>query len=212
MTNDKAPSARLLLVRHGEIQANLDGVWHGSTDSALTTSGQAQARCVGAYLARTRAPVAALYASPLARARDTAAEIGRAFGVETRLEPDLAEYGIGELEGESYQALLQKHRFFERIHADPSYAPSGGESRAAVTARASGALRRIAAAHRGREVVVVGHGAALAIALAELLDGEFEVWRRYHVSNCSVSELVLEPSATLVAFDEVDHLQGLAPE
>ena len=212
MANDKAPPARLLLVRHGQIQANLDGVWHGSTDSVLTPSGRAQARRVGAHLARTRARVAALYSSPLARARDTAAEIARALEVETRLEPDLAEYGLGELEGVSYRVLHSEHRFFERSQADPSYAPAGGESRAAVGARASAALRRIAGAHRGQEVVVVGHGAALAIALAELLGGGSEGWRRYDLANCSVSELVLEPSPTLLALDQTDHLDGLASE
>lgn len=200
--------ARLLLVRHGEIEANRTRVWHGWTDSALTEQGHVQARLVGAHLARTRPGIAAVYSSPLARARDTAAAIGSALALPTRVERDLMEYGVGELEGISYRALFTRHGFFERIREDPDYAPPGGESPNQVSGRMLEALARISRAHPGEDVVAVGHGAALALALATLLDSDARDWQEYHKANCALSELVLEPAPALLSFNQTDHLDG----
>jgi broad specificity phosphatase PhoE len=199
-------STRLVLVRHGQIAANTARIWHGSTDSPLTDHGRLEAQRTGEHLARTRPALRALYTSPLQRTRDTAAEIGARLGLEPIVEPGLAEYGIGELEGVSYQALLEEHGFFTRIRDDLDFAPPGGESPNAVMARVTAALERISIAHRGFEVVVVSHGAALGIALGQILDRDPMRWQQYHLSNCGVSELVLEPAPRLIAWNRTDHL------
>ena len=201
-----ADATTLVLVRHGEIAANAARVWHGSTDSELTALGHTQARRTAAHLAGRRPLPSALYTSPLARTRATAARIAEGLGLEARLEPGLAEYGIGELEGESYADLARVHRFFERIAGDAEFAPPGGESPRQVIARVSDALRRIARAHRGSQVVVVSHGAALGFALGALIDGDANQWERYHLANCAVSELVLEPTARLLSWNRTEHL------
>jgi len=199
-------STTLVLVRHGEIAANAARIWHGSTDSELTELGRVQASRTALHLAERRPLPVALYTSPLARTRATAARIAEELGLEARVEPALAEYGIGELEGESYADLARVHRFFERIAGDAEFAPRGGESSRQVIARVSGALRRIAVAHRGSEVVVVSHGAALGFALGALIDGDANQWQRYHLANCAVSELVLEPAPLLLSWNRTDHL------
>jgi broad specificity phosphatase PhoE len=197
-------SARLLLVRHGQIAANVDKVWHGSTDSALTTRGEAQADAVADYVARGFGP-AAVYASPLMRTTRTASAIARSTGLQVSPDADLIEWGIGELEGTSY-VRLYSDGFFDRMRADADWAPPGGESRAEVTGRMISAFERIAEAHRGSEVVIVSHGAAMALALSTLLDGHSEQWQRYHTANCGLSEFVLEPEPKLLRFDETAHL------
>ena len=68
-------------------------------------------------------------------------------------------------------------------------------------------LSRIAQAHPGERVVAVGHGAAIGLALAWLLDGDATAWQRYHLSNASVSELEFHPEPRLLAFDETEHLE-----
>jgi broad specificity phosphatase PhoE len=199
-------AATLLLVRHGEIAANAARVWHGSTDSELTELGHAQAQRTALHLAQRAPRPVALYTSPLSRTRATAARIGRALGIEPVLEPGLAEYGIGELEGESYEDLLRVHRFFARIASDPEFAPPGGESPRQVIARMQGALARIAAAHRGAEAIVVSHGAALGLTIGSLIANDPNEWQRYHLSNCAVSELVLEPAPRILSWNRTDHL------
>lgn len=199
-------STRLLLVRHGQIDANIDSRWHGSTDGELTAHGEAQARRVAAHLARTRPDVAAVYTSPLRRARDTAAPIAAALGLAVVVRPGLAEYAIGVLENETFSDLAARHRFFERSEADLSWAPPGGESLGTVAARVVATWQDVARAHPGAEVALVSHGAAIATGLATLLDGDPRAWSRYRIRNTSVTEIVLLPAPRLVALDLVDHL------
>ena len=199
-------AATLLLVRHGQIAANAERIWHGSTDSALTAHGRGEAERTARHLAqRAPAPVA-LYTSPLLRARETAAPIAAGLGLAPRVEPGLAEYGIGELEGISYLALAQQHRFFEKIAADPDFAPPRGESPRQVVARVCAALGAISRAHPGESVVVVSHGAALGLALGALLERDANQWQRFHLANCGLSELVLEPAPQLLSWNSTAHL------
>jgi probable phosphoglycerate mutase len=202
-------TSRLLLVRHGQIVANIDQRWHGSTDGHLTERGREEAELVATHLARTRPEVAAVYSSPLTRARDTAAQIARALGLPVIVATGLAEYGIGILENETYADLAGAHRFFEQAEADLEWAPSGGESLNGVATRVLATWRQVAHEHRGREVALVSHGAAIAIGLATVLDGNPRLWPRYRLRNTSVTEIVLEPAPRLIAFDLVHHLEAV---
>jgi len=199
-------ATHLLLIRHGEIQANIEKLWHGSTDSLLTPRGNEQARRVAAHLVRERPEVVAIYTSPLQRARQTAGPIEQAFGMSAVLEPDLREYGIGELEGESYEDLYAEHRFFDMMGTDLDFAPPGGESARAVGDRTLAALERIAARHARHSVAVVGHGFAIALVLARLIESDPHAWRGFHQDNCGMSELVLEPRPQLLTFNATEHL------
>jgi broad specificity phosphatase PhoE len=202
------PSTIVTLVRHGETSANVDGVWHGSIDTALTPHGRSQAERVAEHLARTRADASTLYASPLVRARDTAEPIAARLGLAPRVEPDLREYHLGEWEGISYATLAREHRLFERMAADPDWQPGGGESARQVAERLSGSLRAIAARHPGERVIVVSHGGALALGLGLLLDRDVSAWRRV-MSNCAVSDLVFDPEPRLGVWNDVAHLADL---
>jgi broad specificity phosphatase PhoE len=200
--------ALLVLVRHGETSANLEGVWHGSTDTALTERGRRQAERVAAFLAGGHTETRALYASPLQRAQHTAAPIAAALGLEVRVDPDLVEYDLGSWEGKSYRELYEVHRLWHHIKTDPDFAPHGGESPLAVAQRLTSALRRIAAVHAGERVVVVTHGGALSMALGAVIDGDYTQWRRV-MENCAVSELVIEPEPRLLSFNQTGHLDGV---
>ena len=201
----------LTLVRHGETLANVERVWHGSTDTPLNDRGQAQAVEVGRHLAVQRADALRIYASPLQRTRDTAAAIVDAMALPLHLEPDLREYDLGAWEGRPYAELVQQHRLFERMQEEPDWQPGGGESARAVAERLAGALERIAAAHPGERTIVVSHGGALTLALGLILDGDPSAWRRV-VDNCSVSDLAFGTTGIeLTSFNETGHLQALDP-
>lgn len=203
------PPTVLTLIRHGETRANREGVWHGSIDTPLSERGRRQAGRVAEYLAERHADaVAALYTSPLQRARHTAEPIARRLGIELRIDPDLTEFHLGSWEGETYADLHRERRLWDHMRADPDFAPHGGESPRQVAERLGGALRRIASVHAGERVVVVAHGGALAIGLGRILDGDSREWRRV-VANGSVSELAFGPAPDLISFNHVDHLEGV---
>ncbi|MEZ4282747.1 MAG: histidine phosphatase family protein [Myxococcota bacterium] len=200
-----ARSTLLTLVRHGQTSANLDGVWHGSTNTPLTDHGHRQAAATAAWFAAHPEPIARVYASPLDRAHHTARPIAAHFGLEPVLDPALVEFDLGTWEGTSFHTLFEERRLFHHMKQDPHYAPHGGESPSQVALRLSGALRAIAERHRGERVVVVTHGGALSIALGLLLDDDYSSWNRM-MKNCAISELVLEPKPELIRFNYVDHL------
>lgn len=202
-------NTHLILIRHGQIQANVDKLWHGWTDSELTEEGQRQAERVARRVATEHPDISAIYASPLRRTMKTAEQIARILNIDIIEEPDIREYGIGVLEGVSFGDLHKKHDFFNLLKADPHYAPEQGESIAQVSDRVATALQGILQRHPGEKVVAVSHGAALALALAGLLDeGDWYAWDKYHFMNTSVTEVSMAPgnASKMMRFNCVAHL------
>ena len=200
--------ARITLVRHGETSANVQGVWHGTTDTALNARGRTQAARVALHLARTRPDARVLYASPLARAHDTAAAIGARLGLPVRTHEGLREYHLGAWEGLSFHELGRRHNLFERMEREPDWRPGGGESPRMVGERCGRALAEIAEHNKGARALVVTHGGALALGLGWLLDGADT---RIHepVDNASVSEVRFTPAARLLFLNHTHHLHGV---
>ena len=69
----------LTLVRHGETAANIEAVWHGSTDTPLTDRGVEQAKRAAAYLREQYAEVAALYMDEFGSTRSTIGDVEGEF-------------------------------------------------------------------------------------------------------------------------------------
>ena len=201
-----ADQPRLVLVRHGQIQANVAGLWHGETDSSLTPTGRRQARRLSRHMEKMEAPFAALYSSPLQRCTTTALPIARRLKLAIHTEPGLREYTLGEWEGMAFSDLARHHDFFRRSTRDPEFAPPGGESLAGAATRIVGTLDRIASVHEaGDRVLVICHGAILAVALASLIDGDAAVWGNYQFGNCSLTEISLKPTPVVHRFNETHH-------
>jgi broad specificity phosphatase PhoE len=135
----------LLLVRHGETDWNAAGRLQGHTDRPLSDFGRRQARELAAELANE--PPDAIYASDLARARETAEIAGERLGLRVVLDPDLREKDWGTWEG-----LTPVER--DRVEFV-------GESTEAHQERILRALRRIARRHPGGRVLVVTHGGSM---------------------------------------------------
>jgi probable phosphoglycerate mutase len=201
-------TALLTLVRHGETSANAGGIWHGSTDTPLSERGHEQAKRVGQHLVDASESYHHIYSSPLQRARHTAEAISSGLGLEVNHDPGLTEYDLGSWEGKTYLELHQDYRLWDHMKEDPDFAPHGGESPKQVVDRYVGALRRIAHAHPGERVIVVGHGGALSMALAELIKGTYTSWGRV-MDNCALTELSFEPEPALERFNFTDHLKDV---
>jgi probable phosphoglycerate mutase len=181
----RAPMARLILIRHGESIANLEGRFTVDCDEPLTPAGREQARARGEAL-RGRCAPTALYTSPFLRALDTAREIGLALRLEPILVEDLREQDFGVYKGQPYTAFyahwmgLSGSRgvlgggvsgIAEAGGVDRwELRPDGGERLRDVARRAGAALDRIARRHLGEEVVVVSHGGVMSALRAWVVD------------------------------------------
>lgn len=207
----------LILVRHAETAHNRDGLVQGRADHELSDRGRAQAAALARAL-RDR-PVQAVYSSPLRRALATAEAVAAAHGLPVRVEPDLTELDVGEMEGLSLPEMRERYADFLQRWLSPE-APGlplpGGESLEACQARVWGVIQRIREAHPEGTVVVVSHNFALMTVLCRLLGLPLAGFRRLRqsVAGYSVAE-VREGRTLLRRLNETCHLEeaGLgAPE
>jgi broad specificity phosphatase PhoE len=197
----------IYLIRHGQIAANVERRWHGSTNSPLNSLGEIQASRLGRHLKKQRPGISAIYTSPLLRTYRTAELVGQQLGVKPIPVDDLVEFGIGDLENTLFDDLLNKIGFFREIEADLRYAPVGGESVHQVMLRMVDAIETLVSQHRGDEIAVVSHGAAISIALAQMLDGSPYPFYQYHMDNTGLSKLSYTSRLEMIDFNILDHLQ-----
>ena len=173
----------------------------------MNKTGKNQAKRVAKYLAARDDKPTAIYASPLQRCQTTAESIAKKLQLPVFTEHDLREYSIGVLEGTPFAALDAEHNFYTRLKNDPEYAPDEGDSLLSVARRIVPVLQHIHTRHSEDEnVIIVSHGAAMAIAMAELVDSRATLWSEYLVENCSVTDLVLGPVPYLARYNHTDHL------
>ncbi len=139
----------LLLVRHGESQANTEGRMQGTLDSPLTAVGREQARALGRWLAGRALGLDAAYCSPLSRATETAAILGQELGLSPTPLADLAEIDAGALEGLDLAGIQAAHPSFlgRDLTSLGDFEEYGGEGYAAVQARVERLFEQLKAAH-----------------------------------------------------------------
>lgn len=166
----------LILIRHGQSEADLLGVIECNADFPLTQLGLAQARALAGHLPTAVAAPIALYASPLQRARQTAEVLATAWNLPLHIEPRLAEKNVGEMAG------LPRAEAAARFPLPPGgllpHQPMGGgtgESRLAFRFRIQAALWELRQQHAGERIAVVAHGGVLDETLRFLLDAPTSV-------------------------------------
>ncbi len=162
-------ACRIYLVRHGATPLLAEDRFAGAVNVPLSDEGRQQARALGQRLRAE--PLAAVYASPLDRTLETARLIAEPHGLPVQPRDGLREIAHGRWEGLTRREV--DTRFPGEAAAweeDPySFAPEGGESGLAVTARALPELLAIVRAHAGERVLVVSHKATIRLLLSSLL-------------------------------------------
>jgi probable phosphoglycerate mutase len=150
--------AAFWFLRHGETDWNAEGRSQGNVDIPLNANGLAQAHRAAALL-RHRG-IVSIVASPLSRALDTAHIVAAAIGVaDVAVDEGLREAAFGDHEGDKMAPWFDEW-------VGGTYTPPGGESFAALRARALAAVNR--ALSRPAPVLVVGHGALFRALRAEM--------------------------------------------
>jgi glucosyl-3-phosphoglycerate phosphatase len=200
---------RLLLIRHGETEANAGGVYQGHSDSPLTPRGRAQADAVAAWLATQADTITAIARSDLGRVADTARPSERALRLDAHVDLRLREVDVGTWSGKTRTQIAD---------ADPEGAAAwrrgedvargGGETSAALRLRVWDALLDLAKGPDG-VCAVFTHGGPIRAAVSVALGLEIRSDRLLAgVANGSVSVLDVEPAgdARLVAYNRLDHL------
>ena len=198
---------RILAIRHGETAWNVDTRIQGHLDIPLNETGHWQAERLGQALAGEE--IAAIYASDLSRAHETAMYVGRATGVPVAAELGLRERGFGDFEGRTFAEIEvalpdQAERWRKR---DPSFAPVGGESLLQVQERVLATVDRLARQHPGELIVMVGHGGVMDVLYRAATRLDLQAARTWLLGNTAVNRLLWTPEGlSLVGWSDTQHL------
>jgi len=199
---------RLLLARHGQSVSNAVRRFQGVQDVPLSELGRRQAEALARALRSRR--IAAVYSSPLQRARHTAELVAAAVQAPLRSVDDLRELSLGEWEGCTVEEVEARpgNPYACWVRDPVGSLPPGGEPLADVQGRVVRALADIERAHpNGDDVLVVCHGGVISAYLAHCLGLPLSSIWRLTVSNCSITELA---PPRLLSMNVTTHLTGIA--
>ncbi|MGI8491326.1 MAG: MSMEG_4193 family putative phosphomutase [Acidimicrobiales bacterium] len=209
MATDKAQGQRptmVLLVRHGTTPTTGKVLPGRARGLHLADTGRDQAAAVAGRLAEWaggggKEPskrVAAVYASPLERTKETARPISRALGLRTRTERGLLECDFGEWTGAELKALSKKPEWATVQRYPSGFRFPGGESFAEMRARIVEAIQRLCVRHPGEAVVAVSHADPIKAAVADALGTHLDLFQRIVISPCSITAISYGPGGPAV--------------
>ena len=194
----------LYLIRHGESDFDSSDFTAGARgdqwDPPLGARGREQAELLAARLRAMPMP-AAVYCSPLRRARETAAVFAQSSGVQVRLDEDLAEAHLGEWEGKRFEEILSTdEQMLHRVrNQEPIWRHAPGvEELGPFRARVRDAVERILVAQPDGNVLVICHGGVINAYVAPLLGVDHEMF--FVPENTSLNSVVVVGDLRRVRF------------
>ncbi len=146
---------RILVIRHGESEADVLNVHEGRADFNLTEKGHMQAEAMAEYVSK-HYNVGKIYASTLKRAVQTAAHLSKKIDVPIVLDDNLMEFDNGLLAGLSWAEADEKYPKVENLPIDQSV--YGQETKIEFRNRAEAAFERIIDENDDVTVAIISHG------------------------------------------------------
>jgi broad specificity phosphatase PhoE len=200
---------KIILARHGHVEGISPERFRGRADLMLTPEGHQQAEATARRIHTAWTP-AAVYTSPLSRARATAEAIGTPMGLSPRQIGGLIDIDYGEWQGLTPdQVRAQWPELLDAWYRTPDWtAIPGGETLQEVLARAVSALREVISRHPSDTVVLVGHDSVNRIILLHALQLPLSRYWRLGQGPCAVNEIDFSENGFVVqTVNETQHLR-----
>ena len=210
---------QLLLIRHGETAANAERRMQGHLDVPLSDRGLRESELLAARVAEL--PVAAIYSSPLRRARQTANAIAEQLSLAIEERDELMERDVGALSGLVWDEVMERYPEFIRARAEPNSTTDvpGYELDDAFNLRVLTVLEAIIARHPEQTVAAVTHGGVIASFCRQTLQIEAGRPAPFDIGNGSITVFDIQdgefdpltrPRVRLMGLNDTCHLDGLA--
>nr|WP_321499798.1 histidine phosphatase family protein [uncultured Dethiosulfovibrio sp.] len=203
----------VILIRHGECDGNVKGMFRGQMDFPLNERGLRQAQEAGD--AAKKLGIDAIYSSPLLRAKQTAQAVAEACGLSVANCPGVNNISLGSWEGRIKEEIAKEEPTLWNtwLNAPEDLAFPGMEPLTDVMARSRAALDDIVKAHQGGTVAVVSHRTTLKPLVASCLDIPKPWFWRLHFDTASLTTLLHdEKGYSLLHFNGTDHLSEYRSE
>jgi len=192
-----SPSTLILLVRHGQTPTTGKILPGRAAGLHLAEAGVQQAHMVAERISELPR-VDAIYASPLERARETAAPIARALGLRTKIDKGLLECEFGDWTGAELSKLMKLPEWSTVQRAPSTFRFPNGESFTEMQTRMVSAIDRLVAQHRGGVIVCVSHADPIKAAVAHAMGTHIDLFQRIVISTCSVSAIAYTTGGPIV--------------
>jgi broad specificity phosphatase PhoE len=184
---------RIILVRHAQSWGDVEHIGHANLSIGLTKSGREQAVRTANYIAVHEKDIAAVYTSPLERAKETAQIIATACRTDLDLikVPEFTEAILGEWEGKSMKEITRDYKkevecFFMNPEA---FQFPGGETVSAFIRRISDGLDRIFSDNKGGTICIVTHWVVIAFIICKLLKRPLDQFVHFESPNSGITVL-----------------------
>ena len=204
---------KIIAIRHGETDWNLATRIQGHTDIELNEKGRWQAKRVSAALSPE--PLAAIYASDLLRAWDTAQAISVVKKENVVAAPGLRERNFGVFEGHTHTEISELWPKDNDLwlSRDPSWAPENGESLNDFYLRVTNTVKTLSAQHLGQQIVVVAHGGVLDMLYRACTGERVNAKRTWDLGNASINKILWSPAGfNLVEWSDTQHLVEISSD
>jgi broad specificity phosphatase PhoE len=184
------------LLRHGE-HGLLGRVLAGRMPGVgMTERGRAEIASQAERLAGEK--IAAIYASPLQRTRESAEIVAARLGLPIGFRDDLLELDFGEWTGATFDSIRADPRWPAWSTQRSLAAIPGGESMRAVQQRVVAALLELNERHLHESVVLVSHGDVIRAVLLFALGMPLDFYNRIEVGQGSISTIHIQSSGIRV--------------
>ena len=187
----------VLFVRHGTTPTTGKVLPGRARGLHLSERGREQAQRAAERIAEV-GKIAAVYSSPLERARETAAPIARITKNTTRIERGLIECDFGAWTGQSLRRLMKKPEWSQVQRSPSTFRFPAGESFVEMQTRMVSAVDAIRRRHPGRTVVCVSHADTIKAAVAHAAGTPLDLFQRIVISTCSVTAIMYSDSGPIV--------------
>lgn len=203
------PPTLAVFVRHGRTPTTGKVLPGRERGLHLSDEGNAQAEEAAERLAVLE-KVDAVYASPLERARETAAPIAKRLGVKVRVDRGLSDCDFGEWTGAELKAVAKLPEWRVVQHHPSGFRFPGGESFTEMYGRVVGAVERLRSGHPGGTVVFVSHADPIKAAVAHAGGAHLDQFQRFVISPCSVTAIAYaEAGSTVLTVNSMSDLSHL---
>lgn len=199
---------RLLLVRHGETEWNVQGRYQGHSDLPLNPKGLEQAQRLSARLKSQNLDF--VFSSDLQRANQTAQILVRDRSLQVQTTPQLRELNFGMLEGHTFNEALQLWpAMIDTWLQDHNQPPQGGERIDDFKQRVSLFYNDLRQNYEQKTVLIVAHGGPLREIIQLLLSANTTLAPTWWIDldHASLSEFQVDPKTTIInRLNDAGHL------
>jgi probable phosphomutase (TIGR03848 family) len=181
----------VLLIRHGENSMVGKRLAGRLPDVHLNDNGKKQAEQLAQLLCK--APIKAIYSSPLERAVETAQPLAQELGLPVNIAPGLVELEYGDWQGKTLKQL-SRLKLWKVVQDKPSEMRfPNGESFVEVQQRAVAEVERIAAAHEEQDMVACfSHGDIIRLLSAHFLGMPLDLFQRVAANTASITVIHID--------------------